>query len=63
MPSLGLKKERLDIHAVYVPEGEFDVDAEAARLKPLMDKVSLLLLLLLLRLLLVVVVVADLAAA
>lgn len=38
VPSLGLKKERLDIHAVYVPEGEFDVDAEAARLKPLMDK-------------------------
>lgn len=31
-------KERLDVHAVYVSEGEFDVEAEGKRLKAIMDK-------------------------
>jgi hypothetical protein len=34
----GLMKERLDVHAVYVSEGEFDVEAEGKRLKTIMDK-------------------------
>jgi len=38
VPSLGLMKERLDVHAVYVSEGEFDVEAEGKRLKAIMDK-------------------------
>jgi diphosphate-dependent phosphofructokinase len=38
VPAMGLIKERLDVHAVYVPEGKFDVEAEGKRLKPIMDK-------------------------
>jgi len=38
IPSMGLIKERLDIHAVYVPEGDFNVEAEGKRLKALMDE-------------------------
>jgi len=38
LPSLGLRKDRLDIHAIYVPEGDFDVEAEGKRLKAIMDK-------------------------
>lgn len=39
-PELGLSKERWDIHAVYVPEETVDIDAEAARLKAVMDEVG-----------------------
>jgi pyrophosphate--fructose-6-phosphate 1-phosphotransferase len=37
-PALGLTKERVDIHAVFVPEMEIDIDAEAARLRTIMDE-------------------------
>lgn len=40
VPSLGLTKERWDIHGVYVPELALDVDAEAARLHKIMDEVG-----------------------
>ena len=38
VPTIGLSKERKDVHGVYVPEMAFDVAAEAARLKEQMDK-------------------------
>ena len=37
LPEFGLTREREDVHAVYVPEMEFDVKAEAARLRKVMD--------------------------
>ncbi len=38
LPSFNLPRASKDVHAVYVPEMEFDLDKEAARLKELMDK-------------------------
>ncbi len=40
VPEIGLSKERWDIHAVYVPEASIDLDAEAKRLKAVMDSVG-----------------------
>ncbi len=37
LPEIGLSKERWDIHAVYVPESKIDLDAEAERLRAVMD--------------------------
>ncbi|OKL49935.1 pyrophosphate--fructose-6-phosphate 1-phosphotransferase [Boudabousia marimammalium] len=37
VPSIGLSRERWDIHAVFVPEMKIDIDAEAARLRAIMD--------------------------
>ncbi|QAY62910.1 pyrophosphate--fructose-6-phosphate 1-phosphotransferase [Xylanimonas allomyrinae] len=39
-PALGLTRERWDIHAVFVPELAIDIDAEAARLKGVMDEIG-----------------------
>jgi pyrophosphate--fructose-6-phosphate 1-phosphotransferase len=38
LPEFGLTREREEVHAVYVPEMAFDVKAEAARLREVMDK-------------------------
>jgi pyrophosphate--fructose-6-phosphate 1-phosphotransferase len=38
LPAFGLTREREEVHAVYVPEMAFDVHAEAARLRDVMDK-------------------------
>jgi pyrophosphate--fructose-6-phosphate 1-phosphotransferase len=38
VPSLGLTRERWDIHAVFLPELALDIDAEAKRLKTIMDE-------------------------
>jgi pyrophosphate--fructose-6-phosphate 1-phosphotransferase len=38
VPGLGLTKERKSVHGVYVPEMDFNVDDEAARLKAVMDE-------------------------
>ncbi|WP_263118829.1 pyrophosphate--fructose-6-phosphate 1-phosphotransferase [Cellulomonas sp. RIT-PI-Y] len=38
LPEIGLSKERWDIHAVFVPEAAIDIDAEAARLRTIMDE-------------------------
>ncbi|MDQ6716437.1 MAG: pyrophosphate--fructose-6-phosphate 1-phosphotransferase [Actinomycetota bacterium] len=38
VPSIGLSPGRWDIHAVYVPETVIDMDAEAARLRGVMDE-------------------------
>jgi pyrophosphate--fructose-6-phosphate 1-phosphotransferase len=40
VPGIGLTKERWDIHAVYVPEMKYDLDAEAVRLKATMDSIG-----------------------
>ena len=37
LPGLNLTKQRKGLHAVYVPEVRIDVDAEARRLKRVMD--------------------------
>lgn len=38
VPSIGLTKERWDIHAIFLPEMAIDIDAEATRLKAIMDE-------------------------
>jgi len=38
LPAIGLSKERLDVHAVYIPEVAIDLEAEAARLRDILDK-------------------------
>ncbi len=40
VPEIGLSRERWDIHALYVPEAPIDIDAEAKRLKHVMDTVG-----------------------
>ncbi len=40
LPGIGLSKEAWDIHAVYLPEAEFDLETEAARLREVMDRVG-----------------------
>lgn len=40
LPEIGLTREAWDVHAVYVPEAHIDLDAEAARLKAIMDTVG-----------------------
>ncbi len=37
-PGLGLSRDRIDIHGVYVPELSIDLAAEAARLTAIMDR-------------------------
>ena len=37
VPGIGLSRERWDVHAVFLPELALDIDAEAARLKTVMD--------------------------
>jgi len=38
LPEIGVSKERRDVHAIYIPELELNLEKEAARLKKLMDK-------------------------
>ncbi|MEP6650118.1 MAG: pyrophosphate--fructose-6-phosphate 1-phosphotransferase, partial [Lapillicoccus sp.] len=40
VPSIGLTPERWDIHAVFVPEIPIDMDAEAQRLRGVMDEIG-----------------------
>ncbi|WP_296664428.1 pyrophosphate--fructose-6-phosphate 1-phosphotransferase [Demequina sp.] len=40
VPGIGLTKDSWDIHALYVPESPIDLDAEADRLKAVMDSVG-----------------------
>ena len=40
LPEIGLSRTGWDVHGVYVPEGVFDLEAEAARLKQVMDEVG-----------------------
>lgn len=38
LPEIGLSRERWEIHGLYLPEEEIDLDAEADRLKVIMDE-------------------------
>jgi diphosphate-dependent phosphofructokinase len=38
VPGIGLAREKLDVHGVFVPEMSVDLAAEAARLKGIMDR-------------------------
>ena len=40
LPEFGLTMERQDVHAVYVPESKIDFNAEAVRLRKIMDRVD-----------------------
>ncbi|MGA4507537.1 pyrophosphate--fructose-6-phosphate 1-phosphotransferase [Propionibacteriaceae bacterium G1746] len=40
LPELGLSREAWDVHAVYVPEGQIDLQGEADRLRKVMDEVG-----------------------
>lgn len=40
LPEFGLSREAWDVHGVYVPEAELDVDAEAKRLRAVMDELG-----------------------
>ena len=40
LPTIGLSKKRKDIHAVFIPEMEVDIPAEAERLKKIMDEID-----------------------
>ena len=40
VPGIGLTKERWDVHAVFVPELALDIDAEADRLRGVMDEIG-----------------------
>ncbi len=40
VPSIGLSRERWDIHAVLVPELSPDLDSEATRLRAIMDEIG-----------------------
>ncbi|MBD3688844.1 pyrophosphate--fructose-6-phosphate 1-phosphotransferase [Nanchangia anserum] len=37
-PSLGLSRDSYEIHAVFVPEARIDIEAEASRLRKIMDR-------------------------
>ncbi len=40
VPELGLDARRKDVHAVFIPERNIDIDAEAERLKAVMDEID-----------------------
>lgn len=39
-PEIGVDPRRWDVHAVYVPELELDIEAEAGRLRAIMDEIG-----------------------
>lgn len=38
LPGIGLSKDSWDVHAIFIPELELDIEEEAARLRKLMDQ-------------------------
>lgn len=40
LPEIGLSAEKWDVHAVFLPELQLDIEAEAARLRNVMDEVG-----------------------
>jgi pyrophosphate--fructose-6-phosphate 1-phosphotransferase len=38
VPGLGLRRERIDVHGVFIPEMAFDIATEATRLRAIMDR-------------------------
>ncbi|MDR0755335.1 MAG: pyrophosphate--fructose-6-phosphate 1-phosphotransferase [Puniceicoccales bacterium] len=41
-PTLGFPKEKFEIHGIYIPEIEFDLEREVKRLRPLFDRLGCL---------------------
>jgi pyrophosphate--fructose-6-phosphate 1-phosphotransferase len=40
LPEIGLSREAWDVHGVYVPEAEIDLEAESVRLRKIMDELG-----------------------
>lgn len=40
LPETGLSRERKEVHGVYIPEMQFDLEQEAARLRAVMDDID-----------------------
>jgi pyrophosphate--fructose-6-phosphate 1-phosphotransferase len=40
LPEIGLSRDAWEVHGVYIPEGVFDLEAEAQRLTDVMDRVG-----------------------
>ena len=40
VPGIGLRLERRDVHGIFIPEMDFDIEAEADRLKQRMDELD-----------------------
>ncbi|MDR1387822.1 MAG: pyrophosphate--fructose-6-phosphate 1-phosphotransferase [Propionibacteriaceae bacterium] len=40
LPEIGLSREAWDIHAIFVPEAEIDLEAESLRLRAIMERVG-----------------------
>mgnify|MGYP001000907720 CR=1 FL=1 len=40
LPELGLSRERREVHGLFIPEMDFDVKAEAGRLRSVMDRID-----------------------
>ena len=40
VPGIGLSRDRVEVHGVYIPEMNFDIAAEAARLKAVMQRLD-----------------------
>ncbi|GAA4433108.1 pyrophosphate--fructose-6-phosphate 1-phosphotransferase [Georgenia halophila] len=40
VPSIGLRRDRWDVHAVFVPEAQLDIEGEAQRLRGVMDEIG-----------------------
>jgi len=40
VPEIGLSQKKIDVHAVFIPENAIDIEAEAARLKHIMDEID-----------------------
>jgi diphosphate-dependent phosphofructokinase len=40
VPQMGLSRERKDVHAIFIPEMEVDIKAEASRLHKVMDEID-----------------------
>jgi pyrophosphate--fructose-6-phosphate 1-phosphotransferase len=38
LPEMGCAQEKIDVHAIFIPEMEINIEAEAARLNKVMDK-------------------------
>jgi len=40
VPEMGLTRERKDVHAIYIPEMDVDIEGESKRLKAIMDDID-----------------------
>lgn len=40
VPGMGWDRQRFDVHAIFIPEMDIDIEAEAARLRQVMDEID-----------------------